>query len=108
MTAICALNLVFSLVAVLGNILIIRALLKASSIPTNLKKLKTLFCSLAFSNLAVGLFAQLSSSAITTVFLIMKVDGNDNLEFFCPIILFISAFNFFAFFFASPVHGYLL
>ena len=103
MTAICALNLVFSLVAVLGNILIILALSKASSIPTNLK---TLFCSLAFSNLAVGLFAQLSNSAITTVILIMKVDGNDNLEFFCPII--ISAFNFFAFFLASPVHGYLL
>ena len=95
MIAICALNLVFSLVAVLGNILIIRALLKASSIPTNLK---TLFCSLAFSDLAVGLFAQLSSSAITTVILIMKVDGNNNFEFFCPIIL--SVYFFFTFFFA--------
>ena len=95
MIAICALNLVFSLVAVLGNILIIRALLKASSIPTNLK---TLFCSLAFSDLAVGLFSQLSSSAITTVILIMKVDGNNNFEFFCPIIL--SIHFFFAFFFA--------
>ena len=95
MSAICALNLVFSLAAVLGNILIIRALLKASSIPTNLK---TLFCSLAFSNLAVGLFAQLSSSAITTVLLIMKVDGNNNFEFFCPIIL--SVYFFFTFFLA--------
>ena len=95
MIAICALNLVFSLVAVLGNILIIRALLKASSIPTNLK---TLFCSLAFSDLAVGLFAQLSSSAITTVILIMKVDGNNNFEFFCPIIL--SVCYFFTFFLA--------
>ena len=95
MIAICALNLVFSLVAVLGNILIIRALLKASSIPTNLK---TLFCSLAFSDMAVGLFSQLSSSAITTVILIMKVDGNNNFKFFCPIIL--SIHFFFAFFFA--------
>ena len=101
MIAICALNLVFSLVAVLGNILIIRALLKASSIPTNLK---TFFCSLAFSDLAVGLFAQLSNSAITTVILIMKVDGNNNLEFFCPIIL--SVYFFFTF--SSPVHRYLL
>ena len=96
MVAICALNVVFSLVAVLGNILIIRALLKASSIPTNLK---TLFCSLAFSDLAVGLFAQLSSSTITTVILIMKVDGNNNFEFFCPIIL--SVYYFFTFFLAS-------
>ena len=95
MIAICALNLVFSLVAVLGNILIIRALLKASSIPTNLK---TLFCSLAFSDLAVGLFAQLSSSAITTVILIVKEDGNNNFEFFCPIIL--SVYFFFTFFLA--------
>ncbi|XP_068692226.1 adrenocorticotropic hormone receptor-like [Montipora foliosa] len=93
MIAICALNLVFSLVAVLGNILIIRALLKASSIPTNLK---TLFCSLAFSDLPVGFFAQLSNSAITTVILIMKVDGNNNFEFFCPIIL--SVCYFFTFF----------
>ena len=95
MIAICALKLGFSLVAVLGNILIIRALLKVSSIPTNLK---TLFCSLAFSDLAVGFFAQLLNSAITTVILIMKVDGNNNFEFFCPGIL--SPYNFFAFFLA--------
>ena len=94
-TALCVLDLVFSLVSVLGNILIIRALLKASSIPTNLK---LLFCSLAFSDLAVGLFAQLWCSAIMTVILNMKADGNNNFEFFCPIIL--SAFNFFAFFLA--------
>ena len=93
--AICAFNLVFFLIAVLGNILVIRALFKASSIQTNLKML---FCSLAFSDLAVGLFAQFSTSAITTVILKMKVDGTNNFEFLCPGI--VSAYNFFAFFLA--------
>ena len=93
--AICAFNLLFSLIAVLGNILVIRALFKASSIQTNLKML---FSSLAFSDLAVGLFAQFSTSAITTVILKMKVDGTNNFEFLCPVIL--SAYNFFAFFLA--------
>ena len=93
--AICAFNLVFFLVAVLGNILVIRALFKASSIQTNLKMF---FSSLAFSDLAVGLFAQFSSSAITTVILRMKIDGTNKFEFLCPGIL--SAYNFFAFFLA--------
>ena len=93
--AICAFNLLFFLIAVLGNILVIRALFKASSIQTNLKML---FSSLAFSDLAVGLFAQFSTSAITTVILKMKVDGTNNFEFLCPVIL--SAYNFFAFFLA--------
>ena len=90
--AICASNLVFFLVAVLGNILVIRALFKASSIQTNLKMF---FSSLAFSDLVVGLLAQFSSSAITTVILKMKIDGTNNFEFLCPGIL--SAYNFFAF-----------
>ena len=93
--AICAFNLVFFLIAILGNILVIRALFKASSIQTNLKML---FSSLAFSDLAVGLFGQFSSSAITTVILKMKVDGTNNFEFLCPGIL--SAYNLFAFFLA--------
>ena len=50
-TSICVLNLVFSLVATIGNILVIRALRKASSIPPNVK---TLFLSLASSDLTVG------------------------------------------------------
>ena len=95
-TTLCALGFVFSLVTVVGNILIIRALLKASSIPTNLK---TLFCSLALSDLGVGLFAQLSISAIMAAILDIKVDGNNNFEFLCPVIL--SAYNFFAFLLAS-------
>lgn len=54
MFTLCALNLIFSLVAILGNLLVIRALGKASLIPANLKRL---FLSLAFSDLAVGLFS---------------------------------------------------
>ena len=54
--SLCVLNFIFSPVATFGNILVIRALLKASSIPANIK---TFFLSLAVSDLAVGLFAQL-------------------------------------------------
>ena len=48
MSTICALNLFSSLVAILGNILMITALSKASSISINLK---ILFFSLAFSDI---------------------------------------------------------
>ena len=48
--AFCVLNLVFAVVATFGNLLVIRALRKASSIPTNLRKL---LLNLAFSDLAV-------------------------------------------------------
>ena len=51
----CVLHFVFCPVAVVGNLLIIRALWKASSIPANVRKL---FLSLAFSDLAVGIFSQ--------------------------------------------------
>ena len=46
MLTLCVLSLVFSLVAAVANLLLVRALWKASSIPENLKKL---FLSLAFS-----------------------------------------------------------
>ena len=35
----CVLNFVFSLVATLGNLLVIRALIKASTIPATVKKM---------------------------------------------------------------------
>ena len=61
MLTICVLNLISSLVssfvATFANLLVIHALWKASSIPTNLKKL---FLSLAFSDRAVGLIVQLN------------------------------------------------
>ena len=53
--AFCVLHFTFSLVATLGNLLVIRALIKASTIPANVRKM---FISLAFSDLAVGLLPQ--------------------------------------------------
>ena len=57
-------DFVFSLVTSLGNILVIHALFKASSIPANEKKL---FLSLAFSNLGVGLVSQLMAGGTCNV-----------------------------------------
>ena len=87
------LNLTFSFVAILGNLLAIRALWKASSIPVNLQKL---LLSLAFSDVAVGLSAQLMFGAIVAVMLKMSAGGNHNFDFFCPTI--IGAFSFLSFF----------
>ena len=68
MVIFCVLNLIFSFVATLGNLVVIRALCKASSIPATLKKL---FLSLAVSDFAVGLFAQLMFGIIVAVMLKM-------------------------------------
>ena len=51
---ICVMNILFSFVATIGNLLVIRALWKASSITATLKKM---FLSLAFCDLAVGLIS---------------------------------------------------
>ena len=82
MFSICALLLIFSFMTVLGNLLVIHAIWKASSIPTNVKKL---FLSLAFSDIAVGLFGQLMLGVIISVVLAMK--DNENFVFLCPAIL---------------------
>ena len=79
----CVLNFGFSLVATLGNLLVIRALMKNSSIPATVKKL---FLSLAFSDLAVGLLPQLMTAIISAVMLKMASSGDD-LAFFCPTVL---------------------
>ena len=76
----CVLNFGFSLVATLGNLLVIRALMKNSTIPATVKKL---FLSLAFSDLAVGLCSQLMTAIISAVMLKMASSGHD-LAFFCP------------------------
>ena len=76
----CVLNLLFSFLAILGNLLSIHALRKASSIPATLKKL---FLSLAVSDLAVGVFAQLASAVISA--LMLKLSANESL--FCPTFL---------------------
>ena len=90
-STICVLNLIFSFVATFGNLLVIHALWKVSSIPTNLKKL---FLSLAFCDLAVGLFAQLMFGVIIAVMLKMAANGNYNFDFLCPTIVTVCYFVF--------------
>ena len=82
----CVLHFIFSPVATFGSILAIRALWKASSMPANVKKM---FLSLAVSDLAVGLFAQL----MYAVFLRMAADGGHNFNLLCPTILTVLGFS---------------
>ena len=84
----CVLNFVFSLVATLGNLLVIRALMKNSTIPATVKKL---FLSLAFSDLAVGLCSQLMTAIISASILKMASSGN-NTAFFCPTVLGVNSY----------------
>lgn len=86
----CILNLTFSLVATYGNLLVIRALWKASSIPATLKKF---FLSLAASDLAVGLVGQLTFGVVIAVMLKMAGDENYDFNFFCPTILTVRYFS---------------
>ena len=90
MVALCVSNLVFSLVATLGNLLVIRALWNASSISATMKKL---FLSLAFSDLAVGLFAQLMFGVIIALMSRQAATGNYNFDFLCPTILTVYYFS---------------
>ena len=84
MLVFCLLNFVFSLVATLGNILLIHALVKTSSIPVIVKKL---FLNLAISDLAVGLLLQLMAGIISAAMLNMASKGDYNLTPFCPAVL---------------------
>ena len=81
--AFCVSHFTFSLVATLGNLLVIRALIKASTIPANVRKM---FISLAFSDLAVGLLPQLIHAIIFAVVWKMASRGG-NLAFLCPTVL---------------------
>lgn len=96
MLAYCILLLLFSVVAVLGNILVIHALWKVSSIPSNIKKL---FLSLAFSDLAVGMLPQLMLGVNIAVMLSQTSNGDRNLASFCPVI--VTACYFFIFLLCS-------
>ena len=89
--AFCVSHFTFSLVATLGNLLVIRALIKASTIPANVRKM---FISLAFSDLAVGLLPQLMDAIIYAVVWKMA-SGGDNLAFLCPTVL--SVFSYFVY-----------
>ena len=77
-------HLIFTFVATFINLLIIRALWNALSIPLTLKKL---FLSLASSDFAVGLIAQLMYGCIIAVILKMAANEDYNYDFFCPTLL---------------------
>ena len=87
MLTLCVLNFICSFVASVGNLFVIYALWKVSSIPSNLK---SLFLSLAFSDLAVGLFAQPIHGAITAVMLMKVANENFNFTFLCPAVMIVS------------------
>ena len=76
--SLCVLNFVFCPFATLGNALAIHALWKASSLPPNLRKM---LLSLAFCDLAVGLFAH------TTYAAVLVTSATMNLDALCPLIL---------------------
>lgn len=84
MMTLCVLDFIFSLVATLGNLLVTYALWKASSISATIKKL---LLSLAFSDLAAGMFAQLVCGASIAVMLRMKATGDYNFDLLCPAML---------------------
>ena len=75
--SLCVSNFAFSLVTSLGNILVIRALLKASSMTANVKKL---FLNLAFSDRGVGLVSQLMTGIIYAVILKRRLQLNVTLS----------------------------
>ena len=89
MLVLSVLNLIFSIVATLGNLLVILALRKASSISTTLKNL---FLSLAVSDLAVALIPQLMLGVNLAVMLHMEASEKHNIDAFCPEILIICRF----------------
>ena len=83
-SSICVLNALFSFVAIIGNLLVIRALWKASSVTLTLKKM---FLSLAFCHLAVGLFSQPALAALYGVTVNKAASGNYDFDSYCPVII---------------------
>ena len=92
MLTLCMLILAFSVVAVLGNLLVIRALRKTSSIPATLKRM---FLSLAVSDLAMGLFAQPMFGITFAMMLHTKASGDHNFDRFCPVAFTLCHFSLF-------------
>lgn len=86
-TTFCALHMISSLISILENLFVIRALWKASSIPGNMKKL---FLNLAFSDIAVALFGQLMLAVIIAVML--KMEETENYNFLCPTVVTVNRF----------------
>ena len=82
MTCLCLMNIVSSLVTIVGNLLVIPALWKSSSLTLSMK---VLFLNLAVSDLSVGLFAQPMFVVITCLMLNTAQNGGHNFDFLCPI-----------------------
>ena len=92
MLSLSVLNLINSLVASIGNLLVIHALRKSSSISPNLKKL---FLSLVFSDLAVGMFAEPLYGVMIAVVLSKTGSKNNSFNFnsyLCPTLITFSYF----------------
>lgn len=87
----CVLHLIFSLVATLGNLLVIHALLKVSTTSATIKQL---LLSLAFADLALGLFVHQMAGVVFAVMLRMAANGNYNFDILCPTILTVCYFVF--------------
>ena len=81
--SICVLNALFSFVATIGNLLVIRAPWKASSVTSTLK----MFLSLAFCDLAVGLFSQPVLAALYGATVTEAASGNYHFDGYCPVIV---------------------
>lgn len=73
MITFCVLNLMFSVLTCLANLIVICALRKASSVPSNLK---ILFLSLAVADFAVGMCPQLMFGVIVAVMLHKNANGD--------------------------------
>ena len=82
--SICVLHALFSFEATIGNLLVIRTLWKASSVTSTLKKM---FLSLAFCDLAVGLFSQPFLAALYGATVNEAASGNYDFDGYCPAII---------------------
>ena len=94
--SLCVLNFTFCIVAIIGNLLVIRALWKATTMSP---ALKAMFLNLAFSDLAVGLFVHPMHGIIIKVILDKAVRGDYGVDFLCP--TFITMYLYFAYFFSG-------
>ena len=80
-SCLCVLHLLLSFMATFGNLLVIHAMWKASSIPATLRPL---FLSLAFSDLAIGSCVEPAFAAILAVILHLAAKENFDLGPLCP------------------------
>lgn len=81
---ICVLNGLFSFVATFGNLLVIHALWKASSITATLKQM---FLSLAVCDFAIGLISHPMLAVILGVILNKVLNGTFQYDDFCPYVI---------------------